>query len=244
MKISLKNFVLILAFPVIFGCYTNAPLKTLYYKAEESSSQNKMIIFLKGRGGNNEVFASEGYINDIRTRKLPFDMAAPNTHLGYYFGETLVPRLKADIIEPAQKKGYETFWLVGFSMGGLGALMYTRQHPGDVEGVCLIAPFLGYDGIIREITDAGGVRKWDPGKYNPDKDWQRMLWHWLKQCADGEKPMPVLYLGYGDEDSFVSAQALLEDILPRDHVFTTPGGHTPKTMKELWYIFLEKDVLK
>jgi pimeloyl-ACP methyl ester carboxylesterase len=244
MKISLKNLVLVLTFPVIFSCSTNAPLKTLHYKTEESSFQKKMAIFLRGRGGSHEDFASEGFIDDIKNRKLPFDMAAPNAHLGYYFGETLVPRLKADIIEPAKKKGYETFWLVGVSMGGLGALMYTRQYPKDVEGVCLISPFLGYDKIIREIADSGGVRKWDPGEYDPNKDWQRMFWHWLKQCADGEKPLPRLYLGYGDEDSFATAHGLLGDILPRDHVFTTSGGHTPKTMKKLWRIFLEKDVLK
>lgn len=244
MKISLKSFLSVLAIPVIFSCSTNAPLKTLYYKTEESAFQKKMVIFLRGRGGSHEDFASEGFINDIKIRKLPFDMAAPNAHFGYYFGETLIPRLKADIIEPAKEKGYETFWLVGVSMGGLGALMYTRQYPKDVEGVCLISPFLGYDKIIREIADAGGVRKWDPGEYDPNKDWQRMFWHWLKQCADGEKPLPRLYLGYGAEDSYATAQGLLGDFLPRDHVFTTSGGHTPKTMKKVWRIFLEKDVLK
>jgi pimeloyl-ACP methyl ester carboxylesterase len=244
MKISLKSFALFLAIMVILSCYSNAPLKTLYYKTEEYSYQKKMVIFLRGRGGSHIDFASEGFIDEIKTRKLPFDMAAPNAHLGYYIGETLVPRLKADIIEPAKAKGYETFWLVGVSMGGLGALMYTRQHPKDVEGVCLISPFLGYDKIIREIADAGGVRKWDPGEYDINNDWQRMFWHWLKQYSDGEIQLPGIYLGYGAEDSFVTAQGLLGDILPRDHVFTTPGGHTPETMKKLWRIFLEKELLK
>jgi pimeloyl-ACP methyl ester carboxylesterase len=171
-------------------------------------------------------------------------MIAPNAHPGYYFGETLVPRLKADIIEPASAKGYETFWLIGFSMGGLGALMYAREHPEDVAGVCVISPFLGYDKIVREISDAGGVRQWDPGEYNPDKDWQRMFWHWLKKGAEGEHAFPRLYLGYGAEDSFATAHGLLADLLPRDHVFIVSGGHTPKTMKKVWHIFLEKDVLK
>jgi pimeloyl-ACP methyl ester carboxylesterase len=244
MKISLKSLALILVITVILGCYTNAPLKTLYYKTEEHAYQKKMVIFLRGRGGSHKDFASKGFVNEIKTRKLPFDMAAPNAHQGYYFGETLVPRLKADIIEPAKAKGYETFWLVGVSMGGLGALMYARQHPKDVEGVCLISPFLGYDKIIREIADAGGIRKWDPGEYDPNDDWQRMFWHWLKQCSDGEIQMPSIYLGYGTEDTFATAQGLLGDILPGDHVFTTSGGHTPETMKKLWCIFLDKELLK
>ena len=244
MKISMTGFSLVLAILLLFSCSTNAPLKTLYYKTDKYASQKSMIIFLRGRGGSHEDFASEGLINDIIIRKLPFDMAAPNAHFGYYAGETLVPRLKADIIEPARTKGYETFWLVGFSMGGLGALMYTRQYPADVEGVCVISPFLGYDKFISEIADAGGVRQWDPGEYDPDNDWQRMLWHWLKQQAEGEHPLPRLYLGYGADDSFAKSNRFLGDLLPRDHVFTTSGGHTPKTMKKLWRIFLEKDVLK
>ena len=238
MKKFLKGFALILVLSIFLSCSTNAPLKTLYYKTEENVSQKNMIIFFRGRGGSHEDFASEGLINDVKTRNLPYDMAAPNAHFGYYFGETLVSRLKADIIEPARAKGYETFWLVGFSMGGLGALMYTRQHPEDVEGVCVISPFLGYDEFISEIADAGGVRKWDPGEYDPENDWQRMLWHWLKQRTVGEHPLPRLYLGYGTDDSFATANGLLGDLLPPAHVFTTSGGHTPKTMKKLWHIFL------
>jgi pimeloyl-ACP methyl ester carboxylesterase len=244
MKKSLKGFALFFTLSTLLSCSTNAPLKTLYYKTEENVSQKNMIIFLRGRGGSHEDFASDGLINDVKTRNLPYDMAAPNAHFGYYFGETLVSRLKADIIEPARAKGYETFWLVGFSMGGLGALMYTRQHPEDVEGVCVISPFLGYDKIIREIADAGGVHHWDPGEYDPNNDWQRMFWHWLKQGANSELLFPRLYLGYGTEDSFAAAHGLLGALLPHDHVFTTSGGHTPKTMKKLWRIFLEKDVLK
>ncbi len=244
MKKFLKGFALILVLSIFLSCSTNAPLKSLYYKTEESATQKNMIIFLRGRGGSHENFASEGLISDVKTRNLPYDMAAPNAHFGYYIGETLVPRLKTDIIEPARVTGYETFWLVGFSMGGLGALMYARQHPEDVEGVCVISPFLGYDKIIREIADAGGVHHWDPGEYDPNDDWQRMFWHWLKQGANSELKFPRLYLGYGIEDSFATAHGLLGDLLPRDHVFTTSGGHTPKTMKKLWRIFLERDVLK
>lgn len=243
MKLFLNGFASIVVSLLLFGCSTNVPLKTLYYQAEEDASQKKMIIFLRGRGGSHEDFAFNGMIDDIKTRKLPYDMAAPNAHFGYYFGETLIPRLKADIIEPAREKGYEKFWLVGFSMGGLGALMYTRQYPEDVEGVCMISPFLGYNDIIREITDAGGVHQWDPGEYDPDNDWQRMLWHWLKQSADGQHTFSKLYLGYGTEDSFATAQGLLGELLPRDHVLTISGGHTPKIMKELWLIFLDKNVL-
>lgn len=116
----------------ISGCSTNAPLQSLYYPAEESISQENMIVFLRGRGGSHEDFSNKGFVDAIKTRKLPYDMIAPNAHFGYYMGETLVERLKVDIIDPARARGYEKIWLVGASMGGLGALIYSRYHPEDV----------------------------------------------------------------------------------------------------------------
>ncbi len=242
----MKTFLIysfILVILTISGCSTNAPLQSLYYPAEESRSQQNMIVFLRGRGGSHEDFASKGFVDAIKMRKLPYDMIAPNAHFGYYIGETLVERLKVDIIDPTRAKGYEKVWLVGASMGGLGALMYSRFHPEDVDGVLIISPFLGYGKIVSEIESQGGVRQWDPGEYNPDKDWQRMIWHWLKQYANDQSLKPAIYLGYGTEDTYVKAQKLLADILPKNHVFTTSGGHTPETMKKLWDIFLHKDIL-
>ena len=62
------------------------------------------------------------------------------------------------MIDPARREGKDNIWLVGFSMGGLGSLLYLREHPEYIEGVCLIAPFLGDEEIIEEIQAAGGVR--------------------------------------------------------------------------------------
>ena len=243
----MKSFLVVSFILVIFiisGCSTNAPLKSLYYDVAESKSQKSLIVFLRGRGGSHKDFASEGFVDAVLVGKLPYDMVAPNAHFGYYFGETLVDRLKADIIDPAKVRNYENTWLVGASMGGLGALMYSQFYPEDIEGVLVICPFLGYDKIISEIESQGGVRLWDPGEYNPDNDWQRMLWHWLKDYSDNPRIKPAIYLGYGTEDTYVKAQRLLGDILPNNHVIITSGGHTPETMKRIWDIFLQRDILR
>jgi len=244
MMLSMKTPALSLAFFLgLSACATNAPLETLYDKAEAPESRKTMLVFLRGRGGNHEDLVAQGYVKDLRDRNIPVDAALPNAHFGYYIGETLVPRLEADVVEPARAEGYESFWLVGFSMGGLGALMYARQHPKDVEGVLVIAPFLGYEDIIREIAKAGGVRSWEPGAHDPAKDWQRAFWSWLKQCDEGKQARPPVYLGYGREDSFAPACRLLEDLLPEDHVISIPGGHTNTIMRKVWRLFLERGVL-
>ncbi|WP_373499582.1 alpha/beta fold hydrolase [Desulfococcus sp.] len=217
----------------------NDPLKTLSYVRDDNRPATSLIVFLKGRSGNHESFAEEGFVADVWDRGLLFDMMAPDAHIGYYFAETLVPRLKADVIDPARARGVERIWLVGVSMGGLGSLMYLRTHPGDLAGVCLIAPFLGYQKIVKEVSDAGGVRKWNPGTYDPDDDWERMFWDWLKTYAGSPGSWPPVYLGYGGEDDFTLAQGMLSDILPRDRVFVIDGGHDPATMKALWGRFLD-----
>ncbi len=51
-----------------------------------------MVIFLRGRGGSHEDFVDEGFVDVVRERRLPVDMAAPDAHFGYYMGETLIPQ--------------------------------------------------------------------------------------------------------------------------------------------------------
>ena len=222
---------------------TNAPLKFLFYPRPPDDSSRGLIVFLQGRGGNNTDFAEHGFVEAINRRQLPFDMMAPDAHMGYYMGETLVPRLKHDLIEPANISGYHPVWLVGVSMGGLGALMYLREHPADIAGVCIISPFLGYPGIISEISAAGSLAAWDPGQFDPKKDWERMLWAWLKETVTAGKISAPIYLGYGDKDSFIRAHQLLSQVLPADHVQRVLGGHDPETMIKLWNLVLDSPAL-
>ncbi len=219
------------------------PLETLTYRFGPSCSESA-IVFLRGRGGSPEDFAENGFVDEVLRRRLPYDMMAPNAHFGYYFSRTLVPRLKQDVIDPAKAGGYRRVWLVGASMGGLGALMYLRSHPEDVEGVYLISPFLGLNGMIKEIAKSGGVRSWSPGEYDPEDDWNRMLWDWLKQYSENPSAWPPIYLGYGTEDRFHSAHRLLGQILPAERVYETQGGHTPEAMKKVWDLFLDGENLE
>jgi len=229
---------------LLCGCLGHTPLKTFNYPSSNKLTPKKLIVFLRGIGGSNHDFAREGFIDSVRLRHLPFDMTAPNSHFGYYFSETITDRLETDIILPAEAKGYKKIWLVGVSMGGFGSLMYAKDYPGKIDGIYVIAPFLGYENMIDEITAAGGVHKWQPGKYDPNEDWERMFWHWLKQCSEGKKPMPNLYLGFGRQDDFDAAHQLLSELLPEDHVLSIDGGHDIKTMKALWLLFLDQDILK
>ena len=156
-----------------------------------------------------------------------------------------MPRLKADVIDPARARGYQRIWLVGVSMGGLGRPdVSCGPTPEDLTGVYVISPFLGYRNIVQEVADAGGIRRWTPGTYDPGDDWERMFWDWLKTYAENPDAWPPVYLGYGSEDDFVRAQGMLTDVLPRGRDLCNRGGPTtPLTMRRLWQRFLDGDGL-
>ena len=218
----------------------NQPLEVLHYIGEENSHEN-LFIFLRGLGGSHRSFAKEGMVDATWKKDIDFDMAAPNSHFGYYSERTLIERLRLDMIVPAKRKGYKKIWLVGASMGGLGSLLYTREHPKDIDGIFLISPFVGYNKIIKEIISQGGLEQWHPGDYSPDKDWQRMLWHWVKAEVKNQNTSPV-YLGFGSEDKYAAGQELLSSALPADHIIRMKGGHNYDTFNRLWLNFLNRGV--
>jgi pimeloyl-ACP methyl ester carboxylesterase len=227
------------------GCSGKKPLETLRYESEPTPNKG-LIIFLQGMGGTtncfiagHKCFATEGFVEAVRSRGLPYDMAAPGTHFGYYKDRTLEERLRADVIQPARARGYERIWLVGVSMGGLGSLIYTQHHPHDVDGVLTLGPFLGYDKIIDEITDAGGVDRWQPGSFDGREDWQRMLWQWLKERSRQPDATPI-FLGYGNNDPYLKAHRLLAATLPPQQVLAIDGGHSFSTFRTIWEEFLDR----
>ena len=241
----LSAFFLIVAVILFSGCayFANKPLKILSYVDVNGTSHKNLFVFLRGLGGSHRSFEKEGLVEATRQRGIAFDMVAPNAHFAYYAKRTLIERLRKDVILPAKKKGYENIWLVGFSMGGLGSLLYVREHPEDISGICLISPFLGDDDIIDEINKNGGLRSWTPGDYAPEDDWEKMLWHWIKiKVATGNTP--PIYLGFGNNDTYAEAQQLLSTALPENHITQRKGAHDYETFKALWRSFLDRDVYR
>ena len=55
--------------------------------------------------------------------------------------------------------GYENIWLLGISMGGLGTLLYASEYPEQVDGVVLLAPFLGDRSAIETIVATGPLEE-------------------------------------------------------------------------------------
>ncbi len=229
---------------ILSGCaiFAKAPMEVLTYEnPNKEATHRQLIVFLRPLGGDHSSFEKEGLVADVWAHDLPFDVAAPNAHLGYYTLRNLIPRLKEDVIDPARARGCKKIWLVGVSMGGLGSMLYFKEHPEDIAGVYLISPYLGSQLFFAEMEAAGGVRQWKPPLlYNADIDWHRMLWDWMKTTI-ADNPDKIVYMGYGSNDPYKSGQQFLAELLPPGRVYITEGAHDMKTLKALWKIFLDSD---
>lgn len=227
---------------IIPGCYTDkvlkVPIETIYYK-HHGEEKNYLLVFLHGRGGSARDFEDNGFIREIRKEGLPVDMVAVEAHMGYYTNRSIVIRLKEDVIGPAKAEGYEHIYLVGVSMGGLGALLYTRAYPEDVDGLLLLSPYLGDPPVIKEISESGGMLKWHPLEIDKT-DWQRDLWRWLQTYTSNPQNIYRFYLAYGMDDRFYPSNSLLAEVLPGKQVFTVKGGHDWSAWRELWSEFIKK----
>ena len=203
-----------------------APLRTLHHRWSEVETQRRLIVYLPGRGDKARDFAEKGMWQSLRSREMPFDAVAVDAHLGYYLKGSIVERLMADVIEPARAQGYEEIWVVGNSLGGLGALLVEKEEPGTWDKLLLLAPFLGDDKrLYRSFEQSGGVRRWNPEVDFAKTDFSPRLWLWLKNWPEEAESRPETYLGFGDSDRLRLGIDHLSPLLPQSRVFQRPGGH-------------------
>jgi pimeloyl-ACP methyl ester carboxylesterase len=240
-----KVWVLFTGLLLPLGCArwrpTPVPLRTVSYPG--SGQPRTLLVLLPGRHDIPEDFGRAGFPEMAARAGATVDMIAADAHLGYYLKKLIVDRLHEDVIAPARQR-YERLWLVGVSVGGTGSLAYAGQHPENVDGIVLLAPFLGEEKVVDEVAAAGGLRGWQPPETLAADDYQRQLWAWLKRYAAGSEGQIPLYLGYGRRDSFARANGLLAAVLPPERVFTVPGGHDWQAWRALWAEIVRSGALK
>ena len=219
------------------------PLRTVdLVRSAGTAGGRCLAVLLPGRLDEPEKFRDAGFARAVDKRDLQLDLVAVDAHLGYYRARTVVDRLREDVIAPARAAGYDTIWIAGPSLGGLGGLLYLRDHPEDLAGVFAIAPYLGETSVIEEIERAGGPARWRPPATSAENDVGRELWTWLgswASAAQSEPPVP-LHLGWGTADGFDRANRMLAGLLPPERVYTAPGGHDWQVWERLWEEFLDR----
>ena len=87
-------------------------------------------------------------------------------------------------------------------------------HRTAIDGLCLLAPYLGNRMLTGEIANFPTLAGWEPGEL-AETDEERRIWRYIKERDHGDPP---LYLGYGEQDRFAPAHRLLARSLPASAV--------------------------
>ncbi len=213
-------------------------ITSLHHKAPGDSEPRVLLVMLPGAGIKAAEFAERGMVEAVHTRGLAVDIIATQPELEHYLDGDIAAALHSSVIEPALARGYTRIWLLGISLGGMGALLYANAYPGLVEGLVLLAPFLGTQGTIAEVAKAGGLNAWSAnGSAAVATEQQALLW---LQAFIAEQPTtPVLYLGYGQSDRFAPGHRLLAAHLSDGRAVTAAGGHDWETWLTLWQHVLD-----
>ncbi len=224
---------LLLTLGVLLGCYPKGdpskPIPSSLLAAPQKAQ--RLVVVLPGRGDDVDGLRRSGIVEAVRSAWPDADIILTGLALGYYMEGHAVQRLQREVIAPAQARGYREVWLMGASLGGMGALMHDRAYPDAVDGIVLLAPYLGEQPLLEDIAAAGGVAQWQPGPVPTAVDndnFQHELWRHLQSWSSDPAKAHNLWLAYGDRDRLREAMPLLTPLLPPEHVFVRDGGHTWK----------------
>jgi len=191
------------------------------------------ILLLPGAFASGADFAAAGFSEDVRARNLPIDLVFADLEFRHVTDRSILARLRDGPLASARRDGVRTVWLAGVSLGAYIALVFAERFPREVDGLCLLAPYLGTRLVSGEIARAGGLARW-AARASDAQDEERRVWRFAAA------PRLPVYMGYGRNDRFADSQRLLADALPRAAVDPIDGAHDWPTWRSLWGRFLDR----
>ena len=207
-------------------------MRSIFSAANSKLQAPTQIIWLPGAYHRAQDFEQEGFVHAVSRRGKPIDLRFVDLEIQHLNDHDSLKRLQSEIVLPARASG-ASIWLGGISLGGLVALDYASSHLDEIDGLCLLAPYLGNRMLINEIA-AAGIAAWEPGEL-AESDAERRIWRYIKTRVDSRP----LFLGYGQGDRFSRAHDLLAAALPAGSVDVVAGGHEWRTWTRLWGNFLD-----
>jgi pimeloyl-ACP methyl ester carboxylesterase len=193
------------------------------------------VLFLPAAYTGPEDFVRAGFVSAVRARELPLDLVFADVNLQHLTDRTLLRRVRHELVLPARALGCRSIWICGISLGGFIGLAFAERYTSEIDGLCLLAPYLGNHMITGEIERANGVATWQPGELGPDDD-ERRVWRFIKSLSD--HPVTVR-LGYGREDRFANSHRMMAAALNPQDVQVVAGGHEWPVWSQLWAEFLD-----
>jgi pimeloyl-ACP methyl ester carboxylesterase len=218
-------------------------MKRIFVGADATRVAPLRVVLIPGAYSTPEDFLREGFATAVEQRRLNVDLEFVAADLPHLLDRSLLASLHENVIRPARAAGVRSLWLGGVSLGSFISLLYAARHRRELDGLCLLAPYLGNRGVTGEIVRAGGLRSWSAtavGSFaaSPD-DEERSIWKFLAAVPREELR---LFLGFARGDRFIEGQRLLAEALPSEDTFSVDGLHDWPAWRTLWAGFLDRIV--
>ena len=213
-------------------------LERIDLRPDAAAAGDVLLVLLAGAYDAPARFIDHGLDTDCRDAGFGAALCLVGTDLDAVTDGRMIEALRRQVIEPARTIGVGRIVLGGISIGAMTALQYHDACPADVDELLLLAPYPGNRAITAEISAAGGVHAWQPGRLPADAGELRS-WRALKRLA-GRGAVPA-WLGYGNDDRFADAHKMMAGALPAERVCALPGGHSWPVWRRLWRAWMAAD---
>jgi pimeloyl-ACP methyl ester carboxylesterase len=194
------------------------------------------IVLVPGAFDTVAEFSQAGFEDAVRMRGLDLDLDYAELSFATLTDRSMIDRLRDGPLRRARAAGCRSVWLAGISLGGYMALACAERFRDELDGLCLIAPYLGTRIVMRSIERSGGLAGWNATAVAAD-DEDVAIWRFIRASADWRAP---IYLGYGRDDRFADGQRLCAAALPAEAVDVVEGAHDWPTWRAIWEHFLDK----
>jgi pimeloyl-ACP methyl ester carboxylesterase len=210
-------------------------MQTIRIEAAAGAPAQACIVLLPGALQVLEDFRRAGFDAALQQRRLPLELLLVAPAPAHLTDRSWIEALKQEIIEPLRQTR-RPLWLGGISLGAFRALRYAAEFPQGVDGLCLLAPYLGSRIVAAEIAACRSFKDWQPGALAAEDD-ERRIWAYVR---DLRTPPPEVFLGLSRGDRFADTQQLLARALPASSRFEIEGRHEWPVWRQLWDIFLDR----
>jgi hypothetical protein len=197
----------------------------------------QLWVMLPGAYMKPADFVAAGFVAAVRDRGLPHDIALLDANIAQVADGSALRALQGFLQDEGGVPG-RRIGLLGISLGAhLAMACLARAGRGGDESAAashvtlavLLAPYLGPRDIVAEMAASTGPLA--------TGDIDREIWRWLRTRPAGGCE---LYLGYGSDDRFAAAHALMARELPPARVDKQPGDHSWPVWTALWNRHLER----
>lgn len=220
-------------------------MKSQHLPADPAVAADALVVLLPGAYNQPADFVAAGFATIAREAGRRFDLVLPELDLTQLSSGDALPLLHDEVILPARAAGAKTIWLGGVSLGGFNSLVYAERYQGtagDIDGLCLLAPWPGSRITRKLIEAAGGLDSWTPSADELAGDAELRVWHWLRERRQRAARRPI-FLGWGSDDRFAGGIAAYAAASPDATVEALPGGHDWPVWAALWQRFCARGML-